>query len=171
MKDTIEYTQEFTLRPDSIYSRKYWIEPTWEEIMNYRVFLEPYAFTDIYGITNDTINISFKTQSLDHYGKIVLLLSNLDQSILIQLMDDKDKIIRAIRRNEPGTTEFPWLEPGKYKLKVIFDINDNGKWDTGKYLQKIQPERVKLYTGEINVRTNWDLELNWNLTDEEVLSR
>lgn len=171
MKDTIEYTQEFTLRHDSIYSRKYWIEPAWEEIMKYRVFLEPYAFTDIYGITNDTINISFKTQSLDHYGKIVLILSNVDQSILIQLMDEKDKIIRAIRRNEPGTTEFPWLEPGKYKLKVIFDSNDNGKWDTGKYLQKIQPERVKLYTGEINVRANWDLELNWNLKDEEALSK
>jgi len=171
LKDTLEYIQEFTLRHDSIYFRKYWIDPVWEEIMNYRLFLEPFAFTDIYGLTNDTINLSFKTQSLDHYGKLILSLTNIDQNIIIQLLNEKDNIIRIKKQNESGTTEFPFLEPNKYKLKVIFDSNDNGKWDTGKYLQKLQPEKVKFYTGEINVRANWDLELNWNLKDEEALSR
>jgi hypothetical protein len=171
LKDTIEYSQEFTLNRDSIHFRKYWIDHKWEEITNYRLFIEPLAFTDIYGVTNDTVNISFKTQSLDHYGKLIVNLANVDQNILIQILNEKDKIIRVQQQNKTGTTEFPWLEPGKYKLKVIFDSNNNGKWDTGKYLQKLQPEKVQFYSGEINVRTNWDLELNWNLKSEEALSR
>lgn len=171
LKDTLEYSQEFTLSPDSIYFRKYWIDYKWEEIMNYRLFLEPLAFTDIYGVTNDTVNIAFKAQSLDHYGKLILNLTNVEQSILVQLLNEKDNILRVNQQNESGLTEFAFLEPGKYKLKIIFDNNENGKWDTGKYLQKLQPERVLFYTGEINVRANWDLELNWNLKNEEAPSR
>jgi hypothetical protein len=139
--------------------------------MNYRLFLEPLAFTDIYGVTNDTITIAFKTQSLDHYGKLILNLTNVDQSIIIQLLNEKDNVLRINQQNESGITEFSFLEPGKYKLKVIFDANKNGKWDTGKYLQQLQPEKVLFYSGEINVRANWDLEVNWSIKDEEALSR
>ena len=171
LKDTLEYFQEFTLRSDSVYFRKYWIDYQWEEVMNYRLFLEPLAFTDIYGVTNDTITIAFKTQSLDHYGKLILNLTNVDQSIIIQLLNEKDNVLRINQQNESGITEFSFLEPGKYKLKVIFDANKNGKWDTGKYLQQLQPEKVLFYSGEINVRANWDLELNWSIKDEEALSR
>jgi hypothetical protein len=171
LKDTLEFTQDFILYPDSIYFRKYWLDHKWEEVMNYRLFLEPFAYTDIYGMTNDTINIAFKTQSLDHYGKIILNLTNVNQGILLQLLSEKDNVIRIKKQYESGISEFSFLEPGKYKLKVIFDSNNNGKWDTGRYLQKLQPERVQFYTGEINVRANWDLELNWNLKDEEALSR
>jgi hypothetical protein len=48
-------------------------------------------------------------------------------------------------------------------LKVIYDNNDNRKWDTGNYLKKIQPEKVLYYKGDINVRSNWNIELTWKI--------
>jgi hypothetical protein len=171
IEDTLKYSQVFTLIQDSLYMRKYWINHNWEEIMNYRLFIEPGAFTDIYGLCNDTIDISFKTQSIEHYGKLILTLVNVDQIILVQLLNEKDQIIRTRNQYESNPVEFSWLEPGKYKLKIIFDTNSNGKWDTGKYLSRLQPEKVQLYSGEVNVRENWDLELTWDLKNEEVLSR
>jgi hypothetical protein len=170
-EDTLEYSQAFALTHDSLYFRKYWINSDWEEIMNYRLFIEPGAFTDIYGLCNDTSDISFKTQSVDHYGRLILTLVNVDQDIIVQLLSEKDNVIGIRRQHESKPVEFPWLEPGKYKLKIIFDTNGNGKWDTGKYLSKLQPEKVQFYSGEVNIRENWDLELTWDLRNEEVLSR
>ena len=45
--------------------------------------------------------------------------------------------------------------------------NKNGKWDTGNYLQKIQPEKVIYYDGSINIRSNWDLDLEWKVTEDK----
>lgn len=162
-EDQVEYPQEFEIIDDPFYLRNYFLDHSWEEGMNYRLFIEPGAFTDIYGLTNDTIDLSFKIQSLDHYGKVIILMEHVNQQIIVQLMDDKEQLIREKIHNQNGTVEFPFLEPGKYKLKVIFDKNMNGKWDTGRYLDKIQPERVLYYSGVIEVRANWDLELKWNL--------
>jgi hypothetical protein len=170
-EDTIQNPQVFTLHQDSSYLRKYWIGHDWEEIMSYRLFIEPCAFTDIYGLCNDTIDISFKTQSIDHYGKLILTMLNVDQDIIIQLLSEKDHLVRMNARYEKNPVEFAWLEPGKYKLKIIFDVNDNDKWDTGRYLKGLQPEKVQLYTGAINIRANWDLEITWDLKNEEVPSR
>jgi hypothetical protein len=150
---------------------KYLLKHEWEEIESYRLFIVSGAFTDIYGLTNDTINIPFKTQSIDHYGKLILTLTDNDQNLIVQLMTEKDRVIRTDTTSRSGPVVFPWLEPGKYKLKVIFDKNGNGKWDTGRYLTGIQPEKVKFYQGEINIRANWDLELPWDLKSEAIPSK
>ena len=45
--------------------------------------------------------------------------------------------------------------PGKYKIKVIFDRNNNGRWDTGNYIEKEQPENVLFFNKLIEIRPNW----------------
>ena len=52
---------------------------------------------------------------------------------------------------------------GKYKLKYIFDNNNNGKWDTGNWEEKKQPEKIINYSNDIIIRSNWDLKLDWEL--------
>jgi len=36
-----------------------------------------------------------------------------------------------------------------------------GEWDTGNYSEGIQPEGRIFYPEEIDVRSNWDLEIDW----------
>ena len=50
-----------------------------------------------------------------------------------------------------------------YQLKYILDANSDGKWNTGNWQEKIQAEKVVNYPNEITIRSNWDLELEWNL--------
>jgi hypothetical protein len=52
--------------------------------------------------------------------------------------------------------EFSWLKPETYRIRVIFDTNDNGKWDTGNFLEHKQPERVLHYPAPIEIRANWE---------------
>ena len=54
--------------------------------------------------------------------------------------------------------KFDLLLPKKYLVRIIFDENNNGIWDTGNFLKKFQPEMVQYFTEPIEVRANWDIE-------------
>ena len=71
---------------------------------------------------------------------------------------------RESHANASGKVKFEYLLPGKYKIKIIKDRNHNGKWDTGNYRLKLQPEEVVYFPKEIEIRANWDVEENWALS-------
>jgi hypothetical protein len=162
-EDTLEIIQKFALSKDTGTLRKYRIISQWEEGARYKLLIEPGAFTDIYGVSNDSVLIEFSMQSIDYYGNIMLSVENVSSPVIIQLLDEKEKILREKFTSVSGSTVFDFLNPKKYKLKVVYDNNNNRKWDTGNYLKKIQPEKVAYYKGEVNVRSNWDVEITLNI--------
>ena len=163
IEDTLEIKQDIELSKDTGALGKFKIINKWEEDTRYRLLIEPYAFTDIYGLSNDSASIEFMTQSIDYYGNLLLKLENVSSTIIVQLLDEKEKILREKFTSKSTGTAFRYLKPKGYKLKVVYDDNNNRKWDTGYYLQKIQPEKVSYYKGEVNVRSNWDVEITWSL--------
>ena len=66
---------------------------------------------------------------------------------------------------EPQNLEFSSIIPGKYRVRVIFDVNGNRQWDTGNFLKHIQPEKVSYYPDVIEIRANWELEQTFNLSN------
>ena len=78
--------------------------------------------------------------------------------IIVQLTDDRGELKREQIGTEPNPFTFKHLDPGKYGIRVIFDENQNGRWDTGSYLKKLQPERISYFPDIIEVRANWELE-------------
>jgi hypothetical protein len=70
-----------------------------------------------------------------------------------------------------GKIVFDYLPPGEYSLKAIYDSNHNNKWDTGDYLQGRQPEKVFLSKISQRLRSNWDLDLSWNITFEGTIGK
>jgi len=94
------------------------------------------------------------------YGNITIISSENKQCIF-QLFQN-NKII-----SEFTFTEQPFLltdiKPGKYQIKYIVDSNRDGKWTTGIWEERAQAEQVINYPAEITIRSNWDLELEWEL--------
>ena len=78
--------------------------------------------------------------------------------IIVQLTDDQGELEREVISELPRPIEFNNLNPGNYMIRVIFDDNANGIWDTGHYLEKKQPEKISYYPDIIEVRANWELE-------------
>lgn len=79
--------------------------------------------------------------------------------IIVHLINNKEEIIREINLNSyDDSSVFENLKPGNYYVRIIFDENENGKWDTGNFLKKIQPEKTFHYEEEIIIRANWVLE-------------
>jgi hypothetical protein len=139
--DSIEFPMEYKITRDSISYRKYYINLPWISKGKYRLYIEPGAFTDIYGNVNDTVNVSFNIQDVEYYGTLIQTISNVQTPIIIQLMNEKEVVLDQRFVDKNTKVEFPYLRPARYIVKYIFDENRNGKWDTGNYLLKQQPEK------------------------------
>lgn len=131
----------------------------------YTVSALPGAFKDIFGNYSDSTGFVFSLQEADFYGFFavnITLDKPLKNGAAILQLGDKSGVKQEIRFTTSETISFGRMPPGSYTLKIIFDENDNGKWDTGNYLEKIQPEKVSIYPEEIKIRSNWDLDIDWS---------
>ncbi len=154
-KDSIAV--DFTAKLDSIGNKadfEFNIEPN----ENFQLELLPGAITDFFGNENDTLNIRLGTKSFADYGNLRMTITTAmgNYPLIIQLTDEKGETKQEIYAKEPQAIEFNNIDPSKYRIRVIFDTNGNGQWDTGNYLKRIQPERVTYYPDVIEMRANWE---------------
>ncbi|NNK31327.1 MAG: hypothetical protein HKP04_10775 [Flavobacteriaceae bacterium] len=132
---------------------------TKEANARYLINLFPGAITDFFEATHDTLNLRLTTGSYADYGNLRLnLAGEVKYPLIVQLTNEKGMTSREIYATEPRVFEFNTIEPASYLIRLIFDTNQNGKWDTGDYLKKLQPEEVLYYGKVLEVRANWELE-------------
>ncbi|MEZ5197490.1 MAG: hypothetical protein R2764_14170 [Bacteroidales bacterium] len=148
---------------DSI-NRKLSVDYKWQESAKYKLIIPDSLFFDIHGQSNDTLVVQFTAKSLDSYGNLYIniTLLNPGSNHIIQLIK-KDQVIQEKALMEDGLVRFEYINPGDYNVKVIYDDNHNGIWDTGDYIYNIQPERVDFFPVTITIRGNWDMEEDWEL--------
>ncbi len=163
LKDSTEILQQATFTKDSILLRKFCLSNKWEENSKYKLIIYPEAFTDIYNCKNDTIERKFKTKESDYYGSIKLEINNIITNSIVQLLNEKEKILREFFILNDTTFNINYLNPKKHLFKLIIDKNNNRKWDTGNFIKKIQPEKVYYYKDLIEIKSNWDNEIIWDI--------
>ena len=125
---------------------------------SYKLNLYPDALVDIFETSNDTVTSQFRTRSIEDYGEISLSIQNPKKvPVIIQLTDINDVTVAQETSSENKIISFKYLIPKKYKIRIIYDTNNNGKWDTGNYLEKKQPEPVQYFPEVQEIRPNWVL--------------
>ncbi len=125
---------------------------------NYHLSILPEAFADIFDQKNDSLRYDFKTKGLEKYGDISFNVTNPQNiPVIFELTHSKEILEERKVIKNSGTISFNYLDPKKYKVRMIYDVNDNGKWDTGDVLKKTQPEKIVYYSEEINVRANFSV--------------
>ena len=126
---------------------------------NYRIQILPNAITDFLGATNDTIIHTVRTQAIEDYGNLFLTIENTDKNMpyFFELIDKNGKMIRRVSQNEDDRYQLNYLIPKDYQIRFVKDHNGNGRWDTGNYLEKRQPEEVIYLPNYLTLRANWDL--------------
>lgn len=161
IQDTLEFPvqNKAYLDTNSFYRLVVAFKP--EEQTPYRLFVSDSVIRDIYGITNDTIEYKFKTQSLGAYATLNLNVSNVQDNLILQLLTEKEEIVKERYLIGDSHQRFEYLNPGKYILKIVVDRNNNHKWDTGDYFEKLQPEKVIYFDQPVELRANWEMEFNW----------
>ena len=153
----------FSLKIDSTHKKAELIFKQTPE-SKYLLDVYPGAVTSILGETvADTLLRTIKTKTKDDYGNLRITPVSFSQyPMIFQLMsDDMKTVIREFTLREKGYVTFDLLPPNKYRLRVIYDTNDNGKWDTVDFLNHVQPERVKYLTDSIEIRAMWSEDIQW----------
>jgi hypothetical protein len=156
----------FTM-PDSTNRRSLEIRYPWREDASYEIALLPGAVTDFFNLKNDTLRYLLQVLSQKNLGTIVLQLDNPKEepAFLLELVGQSEQVIKSWRMNRAGAQAFtiPALQVGEYSVRLNEDLNRNGRWDTGNYDLKIQPEKVFLQKLE-PLRANWELEVKLSTT-------
>ena len=153
----------YTIRIDSLHPEIIIIDYPWEFQTKFHLILPKESIKDsLNNMLSKADTIKFATKSEAAYGACVIKISGYDQSInqVLQLVqDDKIKFSYPITSS---LLNIKLLPPGEYVLKLLYDTNKNGIWDTGSYYgkPKKQPEIVKLLSIPLNIRANWENELN-----------
>lgn len=180
LRDSLEFQEDFKTKPilDSSFipgiviktraSQQVEIQKVFLPDSSYSLRILPGAFVGYFGETNDSLNLDFKVNNEESYGVLILNLDNIHEPAILQLLNAKDIPIFERQLSSASSERFPLLQPGKYKFKLILDKNNNGKWDTGRYLKKIQPEPIFLYDKEITLKANWEMEENWDLPKRRI---
>ena len=143
---------------------KFMLKYKWPDHQPFRLIVNKDAFTDSTGIklaANDTLTFSTKREG--QYGSIKLHFNNVDMSrnpVLLLMQDSKIFQSVVLKSNE-------WFQklfiPGEYSIRILFDDNRNGIWDPGNFELKLQPEKVQNIRRKLNIKANWDNEIDINL--------
>jgi len=151
--------------------RRFDITYPWKKGKNYRFLVLDSAFTDLYELWNDTVETTFVGTDKEAFGELSLNVSEAPKTqVVLELLNSSNVILERKPLNDKDIVLFSRLNPGKYHVQVVTDLNANGSWDSGRYSEKLQPEPIKVIQKDTEVRANWNMELEWNPNSETKLS-
>jgi uncharacterized protein (DUF2141 family) len=160
LKDTLELPIEYEIKKDPKHLLQYHLVVDWKPETKYKLNMDSTAFQNIYGIYSDAYTGKITTREKEYYGKLFMNVTGVKAPMIVQIIENvsNEPVVQSHRIQSDQTVLFDYLDPKSYIIKVIEDVNDNGKWDTGNYEKGIQPERVFYFKKEIKVRSNWEVE-------------
>lgn len=153
------------VRPDTLNPRRLKILYPWDYETNYKLTIDSLAGKDIYGIYTDDYNFEFTTRAESEYGSIKLNLAHMGGDSIprfVQLLNAQGNPV-ATEILEDASVTFSFLLAGKYNVRVVEDYNGNGRWDPGNFDQGVQPDISYYYNETIDLKANWDQEIDWNV--------
>lgn len=137
----------------------------WTGNMAYNVIVDKDFAEDSAGrkiLRNDTLE--FRTKREAEYGTLKLRFINLDLAknpVLLFIQNEQVKHSHVFTGRDVNIRLFL---PGEYELRLLYDENRNGKWDAGEFFGKHkQPEKVMPVSRRLNVKPNWDNEVEIRL--------
>jgi uncharacterized protein (DUF2141 family) len=181
--DTVYLTTDFEWVVDANNVKRFSIRKQWKAGAEYMLTIDSATVYDIYGFHNDKFERIFKVKEEEDYGTLNVNLSGVKSNVIVQLFKSQSTSGATTESSKPATlkkpivvaaeqkvstdgeVQFKYVQPGRFGLRVIVDVNGNGKWDTGIYLQGIQPEPIFYMKGDFEVRKNFDIIQEFDLNE------
>lgn len=141
--------------------KKLTIKYRWRQKSRYQLIFNDGSLTNIYGDRNKKALKIFEIDKPDNYGVLNLKINVPDtasKAYVVELLDDQKKIVRTDAVRKSTLLVYKDYPIGKYNVRVTYDSNKNGKWDSGNVKEKRQPENIWLYGKDLTIRANWESE-------------
>lgn len=155
--DTTFKPVAFSLEPMDSVGMHFMLRADLQPEHSYTLRIDSGAMHDVYGISNNAFKADYKLRSLEEYSTLTILLDPYDARIRVQVLNDKDQVLRELPAAEKGA-QFKYLEAKSFYIRLYVDEDGNKEWTTGDWSLKRQPEPVYYYPKKLTLRANWDFE-------------
>lgn len=157
MEDSVVKT-DFTLRTDSSDILSYNFIYPWRANSSYDIKFGAGAFTAIFDAKNKDFTKKFQLAKRDDYGTLVvkLVVPEPNKQYLLEITNEAKAVVNTLIVARDTTVTFANYRAGRYFIRIIYDNNKNGIWDTGDVKAGIQPEKIWAESKELSIRANWD---------------
>ena len=162
MIDSLWQPADFRFFPDTANSLNFYLKRDWKYGENYRLTVDSATIYSAYGKWNNAFTGDFSIKKEEEYGHLYINTPGITDHAFIELLNSSDMPVRREPVKEGGAL-FMDLKPDKYYARLIIDRNNNGRWDTGDYTAKRQPEEVYYCPKQFNIMQNWEVEENWDV--------
>jgi len=149
----------FSLEKDTSGLNKYTLKYPWRAEKHYDILMNEGTFIDIYGNKNKKSSIFFQLNKEENYGSMIFTVTVPDQTknYIFELLSADRKLIKSQPFHQNQKLTFSNYAIGKYRVRIIYDLNKNGKWDTGNVKNRTLPEAIWYYNKELSLRANWEM--------------
>ena len=156
----VDYTTEY-----DDFNQQFFIDFKKEASEQYTISLLPGALIDFFEQSNDSLNYKLTTKTPADYANLRVQLQNVKRfPVIVELTNSQGKVIASEFSEAKTTIDFNLVEPTVLTLRLIYDDNKNGVYDTGSYLQKRYSEEVIYSSKEINIHANFDWEETFDVS-------
>lgn len=152
---------------DTLNRRKFQLRAEWEPKAKYELVMPAGMFENIAAETNDTIKCTYTASAPEKYAIVNIKVQGTHPRAryILQITNAQGKVQRELANVTPGSYTFEYVSPGDIMLRVVEDMNANGKWDTGDMVLMRQPERTEIYKNDDGVETittkeNWEFDID-----------
>ncbi|MFD2144221.1 hypothetical protein [Mucilaginibacter antarcticus] len=91
------------------------------------------------------------------------------KSYVVELLNEQRVPIRRDVITKKTKLSYLNYYVGKFTVRVVYDNNKNGKWDSGIVAKKSQPENIWVYEKTFTLRPNWETEESIEIPPEVIV--
>ena len=157
LEDSVKKTG-FTIVKDSTDFLSYTFKYPWRAKKIYDLKLEAGAVTAIFNTKNKEINKTFELANKDDYGTLAvkIIVPEQNKSYVLEITNEAKNVVNTLVIKRDTAVTFDNYKGGKYFIRITYDTNKNGKWDTGNVTLRQQPEKIWNEPKELSIRPNWE---------------
>lgn len=157
LEDSVLRTN-FTLEKDSSDFLSYYVRYPWKVKKPYDIKFSAGAFTAIFNTKNKEFSKQFELGKKDDYGSLIVKIKTPEpnKSYIVEVVDGNKNVVNSLVITRDTTARFNNYKAGKYFVRITYDENKNGKWDTGNVKEGKQPERIWNEPKELSIRALWE---------------
>jgi hypothetical protein len=139
----------------------------------YQLFAADSTFQDAESLWNEKqLQANYDKLKTDNLGdEISGTVETEERPIIVQLLDNKNNVIKEQYLVDTNMFSFTKLEATNYQLRAIIDRNENKAWDPGNINLNIQPEPVYFYKDEETDSKELILRGGWTLNKQLIRKR
>ena len=160
--------QDFTAEINADNPFEVRVKSDFKEGKKYSLTVQKESISSFYEMITKSYRFDFEADKIENYGSLLLTLENPPtQKFWLQFLSEGNNVVYS-RYGTDNPLTFNSLKPGKYKLRILVDENENGVWDGADFAQSSFAEQVYLFDKLIEVRPLWEIRETWNLNPEII---